>query len=266
MFSTDPGRLYAADGSNLEPEAAADLLLGADVVLFGELHGVRAVHALEHGLAIELLRRRGDLVFGAEMFESDDQLVLDEYLADLVLHQHLLSEAKVWDGYESDYRPLVELAKAAGRPFVATNVPRRYANLVAREGLSALERLSDEARRYLAPLPIPVDLDVPGYREMLAMDLPMGAGGRISPRDLIAAQALKDATMAHFIALHRRGRPFLHFNGVYHSQRRGGIGWFLSRADQALRVATLASVFGDPSRFEDAFQGLGDVVFVVPEP
>ena len=264
---TAAGALYAADGTRVEPAAAGEQLARADVVLVGELHGVRAVHALEHGLAQELLRRRGALVFGAEMFEADDQLVLDEYLADLVLHQHVLSEAKVWENYETDYRPLLELAKAAGRPFIATNVPRRYANLVAREGLSALERLSAEARRYLAPLPIPLDLDVPGYREMLAMDLPMGAGAKFSPRDRVAAQAVKDATMAHFIALHAgAGRLFLHFNGVYHSQRRGGICWFLARANPGLRVATLSAVVGDPSTFEDSFRDLGDFVFVVPEP
>jgi uncharacterized iron-regulated protein len=266
MLGTGAGRLYAADGRPLEPDAAVTQLSQADVVLFGELHGNPAVHALELELARELVRRRGDdLLLGAEMFEADDQLVVDEYLAGLVLHRHLLSEAKVWDNYESDYRPLVELAKEAGRPFIATNVPRRYASLVAREGLAALERLGDEARRYLAPLPIAVDLDVPGYREMLDMDLPMMPGAKASPLNLVAAQAVKDATMAHFIALHcAGGRLFLHFNGVYHSQRRGGICWYLSRANPRLRVASLSSAEGDATTFEDAFRGLGDVVFVAP--
>jgi uncharacterized iron-regulated protein len=267
MIGTGSGRLYAADGRPLEPGAAAAQLSRADVVLFGELHGNGAVHALEQRIAQELLSRRGgDLVFGAEIFEADDQLVLDEYLADLILHRHLVSEAKVWENYEPDYRPLVELAKAAGRPFIGTNVPRRYANLVAREGLSALERLSDEARRYLAPLPIPVELEVPGYREMLDMNLPMRPGMKVSPMNMVAAQAVKDATMAHFIAIHCTvGRLFLHFNGVYHSQHRGGICWFLARVNPRLRVATLSSVVGDPSTFEDAFRELGDIVFVAPE-
>lgn len=266
VLGTGAGRLYAGDGSPLEPGAAVERLAGADIVLFGELHGNAAIHGLELGLARELLRRRGDdLVLGAEMFEADDQLVVDEYLAGLVLHQHLVSEAKVWGNYEPDYRPLVELAKEAGRPFIATNVPRRYASLVAREGLEALGRLGAEARRYLAPLPIPVDLDVPGYREMLDMDLPMTPGRKASPANLVAAQAVKDATMAHFIALHcAPGRLFLHFNGVYHSQRRGGICWYLSRADPGLRIATLSSAVGEAGAFEEALRDLGDVVFAVP--
>jgi len=260
------GQLHASDGSPIDPEAAAERLAGADVILLGELHGNAAVHEMERRIAAELIRLRGrDLVLGAEMFEADDQLVLDEYLSGLILHRHLTSEAKVWENYETDYRPLVELAKAGGLPFVATNVPRRYANLVARQGLAALEQLGEEARRYLAPLPIRYDLDVPGYQEMLEMRLPAMPGMKASPGNMVAAQAVKDATMAHFIASRRApSQLFLHFNGVFHSQRGGGIGWFLARADPGLRVATISSVLGDSSAFEQGHGALGDYVFVVP--
>jgi uncharacterized iron-regulated protein len=260
------GQLHASDGSPLTPEAAAARLAGADVILLGELHGNASVHELELRMAAELLRLRGrDLVLGAEMFEADDQLVLDEYLSGTILHHHLTSEAKVWENHETDYRPLVELAKAAGLPFVATNVPRRYANLVAREGLEALARLGEEARRYLAPLPIRYDLDVPGYREILEMRLPAMPGMRASPGNMVAAQAVKDATMAHFIASRRAPRKLLlHFNGVFHSQRRGGIAWFLAQADPDLRVATISSVIGDASSWDPGLGTQGDYVFVVP--
>lgn len=262
------GQLYDREGRRVDAEAAAAQMAEADVVLFGELHGNQAVHALEQGVARELLRLRGrDLVLGAEMFEADDQLVVDEYLAGLILHHHLTSEAKVWSNYETDYRPLVELARSAGLAFVATNAPRRYANLVAREGLGALDRLGEEARRYLAPLPIVFDLDVPGYREMLEMDLPMRPGITPAPENMVAAQAVKDATMAHFIACHvGPGSLFLHFNGDYHSQRRGGICWFLARSSPQLRIVTVSSIMGDPSRFEDGHRALADLVFVVPIP
>jgi uncharacterized iron-regulated protein len=261
-----PGQLYTSNGSPIEPEAAAARLAGADVILLGELHGIAPVHELEQRIAAELIRLRGrDLVLGAEMFEADDQLVLDEYLSGLILHHHLTSEAKVWENHETDYRPLVELAKAAGLPFVATNVPRRYANLVARQGLEALEQLGGEARRYLAPLPIRFDLDVPGYREMMEMRLPAMSGMMASSGNLVAAQAVKDATMAHFIASRRApSQLFLHFNGVFHSQRGGGIGWFLARTDPGLRVATVSSVLGDSSAFEPGLGALGNYVFVVP--
>jgi uncharacterized iron-regulated protein len=259
------GQLHASDGSRVALEVAAQRLAGVDVILFGELHGDAVVHEMERRMGAELLRLRGrDLVLGAEMFEADDQIVLDEYLSGLILHHHLTSEAKVWENYETDYRPLVELAKAGGIPFVATNVPRRYANLVAREGMEALERLGEEARRYLAPLPIRYDADVPGYPEMLGMRLPAMPGMKASPRNMVAAQAVKDATMAHFIATRRaRGQLFLHFNGVFHSQRGGGIGWFLAKADPGVRVATMSTVAGDAPVVEQDPGARGDFVLVV---
>ncbi len=45
-------------------------------------------------------------------------------------------------------------AKENKIPFIATNVPRRYANVVKDNGLPYLDSLSNEAKRYLPPLPI----------------------------------------------------------------------------------------------------------------
>ena len=258
-------QLYDADAHPLDTAGAVRRLEGADVVLFGELHGHPAIHQLELELATALVDACGGrVVLGAEMFEADDQLALDEFLSGLIPHRHLVAEAKTWDRYELDYRPLVELAAERGLRFVATNVPRRYAGLVAREGLAVLERLSPEARRWLAPLPIVVDLATPGYRAMAEMGLTMGGRMPADPARLVAAQALKDATMAHFIAANRPdGALLLHFNGVFHSQERGGIGWHLRRRDPGLDVRTLSCVEGDPAGLEPGQRGLGDLVAVV---
>lgn len=259
-------RLFDGDGRPAELRSAAERLAGADVVLFGELHGKRPVHALELDLARALLRaKQGGLALGAEMLEADDQLVVDEYLGGLIPHRHLAAEAKVWENHETDYRPLLDLALENGLRFVATNVPRRYANLVAREGLQALGRLSEEGRRYVAPLPIRVDLDTPGYRAMLRMNLPMG-GMPVAPENLVAAQAVKDATMAYFISREiSPERLFLHVNGTFHSDDRGGICWYLERLRPGVRVMTVASVLGDPAAFDAGWRGRGDFVAVAAE-
>jgi len=264
----DPSRsiqLYDAEANPIDVASAVRRLDGADVVLFGELHGHPAIHQLELELTSALVEARGGrVVLGAEMFEADDQLALDEFLAGLIPHRHLVAEAKTWDRYELDYQPLVELAAERGLRFVATNVPRRYAGLVAREGLAALERLSPEARRWLAPLPIELDLETPGYRRMAAMGLTMGGRMPADPARLVAAQALKDATMAHFIAANRpAGALLVHFNGVFHSQEGGGIGWYLRRRDPGLDVRTISCVEGDPTGLEPGQRELGDLVAVV---
>jgi uncharacterized iron-regulated protein len=257
-------RLYNGGGKEIEYQEMLDSCVRADVILFGEIHD----HPLVHWLQLELTRdlaeiKKGDLMLGAEMLEADNQLIVDEYLAGLIEHEHVVREAKVWDNYDTDYRPLVDVAKENGLRFIATNVPRRYAALVAREGMKALERLSDEAKRSIAPLPIPFDLSAPGYGKV--MEIGMAHGGHRDAQNFVAAQAVKDATMAYFI-LKNRGQQelFLHYNGDYHSKNYGGICWYIKQYDPEVQVRTISSVSRATPGFDDACKGLADIVLVVP--
>jgi uncharacterized iron-regulated protein len=234
------------------------------VLLFGELHGYPLVHRLQLEMTKDLFDiRKGNLVLGAEMFEADDQLVLDEYLADLIKPEHLAQESKVWDNYETDYRPLVDFAREHGLRFIATNIPRRYANLVARKGTRALELLSDDAKRSIAPLPIVVDLSTPGYREM--MEMGAAHGMQMNPENFVAAQAVKDATMAYFIMRNRQEKKlFIHYHGDYHSKNYGGIYWYLERNNPGLVSRTISSVSSETMDFDRHDQGRADYILVVP--
>ncbi|MEM8970233.1 MAG: ChaN family lipoprotein, partial [Bacteroidota bacterium] len=165
-------------------------LAKADVVLFGELHNNPICHWLELQLLRDLHQEHDSLVLALEMFEADNQLVLDEYLQGTIQEKHLLNEAKVWNNYDTDYQPLIELAKTNDIPVVASNIPRRYANLVYRRGLSALDSLTDEAKQWIAPLPVTVDMQLASYQEMLVM---MGGGSHGGDtgeaKNLVHAQA-----------------------------------------------------------------------------
>ncbi len=255
---------YDGGGREMGHQEMLDLCVRSNVILFGEIHE----HSLVHQLQLELTRdlvaiKKGDLMLGAEMLEADNQLIVDEYLAGLIEHEHLMREAKVWENYEADYRPLVDVAKEHGLRFIATNIPRRYASLVAREGMKALDRLSDDAKRAIAPLPIPLDLSTPGYRQ--AMEIGMAHGTHLDARNFVAAQAVKDATMAYFILKNRGPKDvFLHYNGDYHSKNYGGIYWYLKRYDPDITVRTISSVSRDMPEFDDACKGLADIVLVVP--
>ena len=144
------------------------------------------------------------------------------------------SRRQPWPNHFTDYHPLLELARDHELRFIATNVPRRYASYVYQNGLDALGDLSDDAKQFLPPLPIAYDPTLPGYDAMLAMA--GGHGGETLPM----AQAIKDATMAHFILANRKkGTPFIHFNGAYHSQDHEGIEWYLHHAKPKLKVLTL---------------------------
>ena len=67
-------------------------------------------------------------------------------------------------------------------------------------------------------------------------------GGHAGP-SLPKAQAIKDATMAHFILqYYRTGTLFIHYNGSYHSENYEGIVWYLKRKRPDLKYATVTTV------------------------
>jgi uncharacterized iron-regulated protein len=97
------------------------------------------------------------------------------------------------------------------------------------------------------------------------MEIGMAHGAHLDARNFIAAQAVKDATMAYFILKNRRPQDvFLHYNGDYHSKNYGGIYWYLKRYDPDITVRTISSVSRDTPEFDDECKGLADIVLVVP--
>lgn len=243
---------------------------GADVVLFGELHNNPMCHWLELQLTRDLAQRRGNqLVLGAEMFEADNQAALSSYVGGQTSAKELAQQARLWPNYNTDYRPVVDLAREQKLPFVATNVPRRYASLVARQGLAALDTVSATGKRQMATLPLTVDLTLPGYKGML--DMMSGHGGGTAahggPAENFArAQALKDATMARFILENwKPGQTFLHLNGDYHSKNFEGIVWYLRQQKPELNIVTISSVEAETiATAKQDWKGLANYVLAIP--
>jgi len=231
----------------------------SDVVLFGELHDNPIAHWLQLELARDL-HRTEKLILGAEMFEADNQKALDEYLAGRIDAAGLDSLARLWPNYKTDYAPLVDFARYHRIRFIATNIPKRFARLVHKKGgFAALDTLSTEEKSWIAPLPVHFDPDLPGYKNMLKM-----MGGHGTP-EMMKAQAIKDATMAHFILLnHKPGHVFLHFNGAYHSDDYEGIVFYLRHQNDSLRYMTISTVEQeDIRRLEKQYRGRADFILCV---
>ncbi len=259
--------LYNGKGVVVEYQHLVNDLKNADVVLFGELHDNPIAHWLEIEITKDLFAvKQQKITLGAEMFETDNQLILDEYLKDQISQQSFEAEARLWPNYKTDYKPLVEFAKSNNLRFIATNVPRRYAAIVASDGLDSLNLLSPQAKSYIAPLPIEYDPNLPGYKAMLSM------GGMPGKRKsnieyMPMAQAIKDATMAHSIARgFERGFTFIHFHGSYHSNNYEGIYWYLKRYLPETKIVTIATVIQkDVGMLEQDYLGIANYVIVVPE-
>ena len=232
----------------------------ADVVLFGEYHDNSVVHWLQLEFTKDLAQKK-DLVLGAEMLEADNQKQLDQYLNGEINQKQLDSSARLWKNYKTDYKPLVDFAKEKKFSFIATNVPRRYASLVFKKDLVALDSLSAQEKSWIAPLPIEFDINLPGYKSMMGMQ--GGHAGEKMPK----AQAIKDATMAYFINKNRKENSvFIHYNGTYHSDNFEGINWYLRKLDAGIKIVTIATVEQkDISKLEAEHYNKADFILVIDE-
>ena len=232
----------------------------AEVILFGEYHDNSVVHWLQLEFTKDLSQKK-DLVLGAEMFEADNQKQLDQYLKGEINQKQLDSSARLWKNYKTDYKPLVDFAKEKKFSFIATNVPRRYASLVFKKDLVALDSLSAQEKSWIAPLPIEFDINLPGYKSMMGMQ--GGHAGDKMPK----AQAIKDATMAYFINKNRKENSvFIHYNGTYHSDNYEGINWYLRKLDANIQIVTIAMVEQkDITKLEAEHYNKADFILVIDE-
>lgn len=252
--------LYNGKGKKVSYNKMIRVLAEKDVVLFGEYHNNPIAHWLQLEVTTSLKEKR-DLVLGAEMFEQDNQEALDLYLQEKIKAKGLDSMARLWKNYNTDYAPLVNFAKSNQLAFVATNVPRKYASMVAKGGFEALDTLTSREKQWIAPLPIAYDAELPGYTKMIEM---MGGhGGANLPK----AQAIKDATMAYFILQnHKAGSLFIHYNGSYHSNNYEGIGWYLKHKQPGLKIGTITTVSQKKvATLLEENKGLADFIICVPE-
>lgn len=208
----------------------------SEVVLFGEYHNNSISHWLQLELTKDISAKKA-VVLGAEMIEADNQKQLNKYLKGEIDQNKLDSTARLWNNYSTDYKPLVDFAKGKKVPFVATNIPRKYASMVAKKGFEALNNLSDEEKSWMAPLPILYDSSLPGYVAMMKM-----MGAHTSP-NMPRAQAIKDATMAYFIYKNlQSGSVFIHYNGSFHSDNFDGINWYLRKQNVEMKIVTISTV------------------------
>lgn len=281
-------RVFRGDGTPISLDKAVQEMAEAQVVFLGENHDDEVAHRLQATILESMQGAVGDarpVVLSMEMFESDVQAVLDEYRAGLITEDHFLRSSRPWPRYADHYRPMVEFARTRDLDVVAANPPRRWVNLVAREGPSALDRLPDAARAILPPLP----LNPPSDRYRAQWDSLMGGAGvggtpgqpdGGAPRHEAAAgeisnglwaQTLWDAGMAWSVAeaLERRQEALvIHVAGAFHVNRGTGIPEHLARYRPSTRMFTVVFSPVEPGTgFQtDRHHQLGDLVILTHAP
>lgn len=233
----------------------------ADIILFGEMHDNPICHWLQLEFTKDVYEiKKSNLILGAEMFEADDQIAITEYLQGKVSEKTFKDEVKLWSNYKTDYKPLLDFAKTNHLNFVAANIPRRYANMVYNKGLEKLDSIDAEAKKWICHLPMKYDANLRSYKEIF--ESAGGHGGENLPK----SQAIKDATMAHFILKNwTKTKTFIHYNGTYHSNYHQGIEWYLKQGNPNLKVFTIASTEQPAidTLAKDA-AGLADYIICIP--
>jgi uncharacterized iron-regulated protein len=259
-------------------ETMSAQLAKADIVFLGEQHDDPRTHQLQAAALDAIARRRtGPIVLALEMFERDVQGNLDAYLAGSRSEADFLASSRPWPNYRTDYRPMVEFARAKGWPVVGGNVPRRLASVVARRGLAAIDSLPAGDRAFVAKQ-LNCPRDAYWTRFKATMGDMSGHGMQLSPEQVdqmvwrtYEAQCVKDETMGEAVAETHTARQamVIHANGSFHSDYRYGtaerVKWRLPNA----RIAVVSFV---PVEDLDTVDGkarrkLGDyVVFTLATP
>jgi uncharacterized iron-regulated protein len=257
-------KIFDKEGKPIKYDKLVKKLGQQKVILFGEYHNNAVIHWLQFEILSDLKgSTEKHMILGAEMFEADVQHVIDEYFQGLITDDHFEQSARVWKNYSTDYKPIVQFAKNNNIPLIATNIPRRYASLVARKGQEVLLDLPEQTQQWMVPLPFEVDYSLPGYKAMT--DMMPSHGSTFTAENMIQAQAIKDATMAHFIKDQLGDDTLLyHIHGTYHSDHFEGIVWYLQQSDKTLQMVTIATAEQDDIiSLDEKHFGKADFIIIV---
>ncbi len=261
-------RIYNAEGKAATVEQIISAAGKSDVIFLGENHDDAVAHYLQLELfkkTFETYGKQRKIALSLEMFERDVQIVIDEYLNDLITEKKFLDDSRPWNNYKTDYRLLVEYAKQNKLVVIAANAPRRYVNIVSRNGRDALQTLSTDAKKWLAPLPFAA-ASAEYSKKFNAL---MGGMNRDSHglSKILDSQTLWDATMAFSISeftQKNKNALVVHLNGSFHTENR------LGTAEQLLKYNPKAKVLVVTMRYEGDFtnfdrtkhSNLGDYVIL----
>lgn len=253
--------MFNGKGKKVNYGQMVKAMQGADIVLFGEYHDNPIVHWLQFESTRDLYAQCSAMVLGAEMFEADVQPLVDKYVFDSMPEKEFTKSSRAWPNFKTDYKPLLDFAREKRIQFVATNIPRKFAGMVFRGGFEALDTLSNTQKSWIAPLPPLYDSTLPCYADIGK------AAGMHGGSNLPKAQAIKDATMSHFILKnYKPGNLFIHYNGAYHSNNYQSIYWYLKKANPALKIVTISTAMQSQQKTLDSeSKGTADFIIVTPE-
>lgn len=261
-----PFKIYDTQtGEQLTITELADRMKNTDVLFWGEEHNDTIGHILELKM-LKMLQERhtNKLVLSMEMFETDCQVLVDEYLGGFINKEKFIKDARAWNNY-NDYEPLVEFAKENNIPLIAANSPRRYNNMMSKRGPKTLDSLGSASKALIAKLPIYAPKEGAYYKKFVGI---MGGEENIHSPNMYASQCLWDATMAKSIdravSENKKNGIVMHIAGRFHSDEFLGTVAQLARKNKDLKVQTISCFVAEDFEKPDyiSYEPLADYVIV----
>ncbi|RHX83168.1 hypothetical protein DLM78_22845 [Leptospira stimsonii] len=210
--------------TNVDPEVIFNSFKNYDILIFGEEHDDTVGHKIRLDW-FKKISASNEVVLSMEMLERDQQKTLDEYLNGQIGEKAFLNSLKLWPNHLRDYHPFLQYAKERKIPVIASNVPRKYVNLVSSSGLETLFPLRSV---FLPPKYLIRKFSQEGYETKIKSTLQGHPGANSDDamlRRFIDAQYLWDTGMADAIAnaFLTRGKKVVHINGRFHSDEGFGV-------------------------------------------
>ncbi|MES2653539.1 MAG: ChaN family lipoprotein [Bacteroidota bacterium] len=237
-------------------------LKAANVLFFGEEHNDSIGHYLEAELFKKIASTYpGKAALTMEMFHTDVQPVINEYLKGIISEKNFIKETRAWNNYK-DYKPMIELAKTNGLDVIGGNAAARYSNAVTRGGLEILKQFPENSKSFFAPLPI--DTATGRYNDKFTETL---GGHSMGGMKVYQTQNFWDATMAWSIASYakkNKDKKIFQVNGRFHSDEKLGTLAKLKGYSPKLKIINIscfsAQDFDNPDW--NKYKQLGDYVIV----
>ncbi len=233
-----------------------------DVLFFGEEHNDSVGHYLEVNLFKKLAIAYGNKVgLTLEMFHTDVQPVINEYLTGIITEKNFIKEGRAWNNYK-DYRPMVEFAKSEGIKVIGGNAAARYSNAVTKNSLEILTKLPTNSQQFLPPNAIDT-LTGRYYDKFMAL---LGGHG-MGAMKVYQTQNFWDATMAWSIAKfakENKGKKIFQVNGRFHSDEKLGTYAQLKKYAPKLKALNISAFssedFANPNW--EKHRDLGDYIIL----
>lgn len=260
--NTDGYRLVNSNGKKVSWNKMTKKMNVAEVVFFGEEHNCIMAHWLTLRLMKEWTKSDSlNKTFASEMFERDQQAVLDSVINGQISLEKIEDHTRSWSNYESDYAQFLEFSLQKKMNIVASNIPRKYASILFKKGVDSLKALPANEKEFICPLDFTVDKELSQYAALTEMADRMGDRGTY----FIEAQAIKDATMGESIAKElTAGRKVFHLNGSYHSDFQQGILWYLNSYRPNTKTVTFSIIRQNGKKLPKDMKGKADFIFIIP--